>query len=616
MLNYSILGKDINRSEFGVKAYWINWLYKEGYKVPKSVFFSYNAEKSFLQQNLNKILNQNNIISNKYAVRSSSTTEDSFIESKAGIFKSYLGEMSFDNILTNYENVKNSQIIDPKGNMGVIIQELVDPLISGIIFSSNPQNFSKDEAIISYTNGLAEKLVSGKSSGIDLIVTIENNDTVNLSIADEQYKQHILKLVKKVKQIEKKLSFPVDIEWAINTNGELVFLQCRPITGFLLENSSINLVTEKEMELIPTNLTSSDKILLRLLCEKNNIFISRAYLLTINCGSQKRIMPNLKYIQRSEFCRGYSVVVISPKRIEQKIMRAFVGDKKKFSKFVKCHRYGVRAVSDYENLESCIDQFIRIIEKNYWVCSIIIQEIFDPIYTGIIKKNQNNFIIELAKGHFVSKGIVPMSKYIIENSKIVFTDEVEQEKYISIIEGCTLEYYCGYESRYKNKIVSLSEDELLLIIDEFKQTCEENAMIEFGILENYGKIKPYLIDIVKEDIIIDINDIKNGVLCHGNLSGRIVKLKSENADSLNLHYLNEISTNNRSNEKIVFIAKLPDISYLRLLSEFNPQNIGFIFESGSVLCHFSILLREKRIPSLIGYDISKLKEGEFFELNI
>ena len=615
-MNYSILGKDICRSEFGVKAYWINWLYKEGYKVPKSIFFSYNTEKSFLQQNLIKIFNENNIVLNKYAIRSSSTTEDSFIESKAGIFKSYLGEMTFDNILENYENVKNSQIIDPDGNMGVIIQELVDPLISGIIFSSNPQNFSKNEVIISYTNGLAEKLVSGKSSSIDLIATIENNDTITLNIEDVHYKQHILKLVKAVKQIEEKLSFPVDIEWAINTNGELVFLQCRPITGFLLENSSISLVTEKEIELIPTNLTSSDKILLRLLCEKNNVFISRAYLLIINCGSKKRIIPSLENIQRSEFCRGYSVVVISPKRIEQKIMRAFVGNKKNFSKFIKCHRYGVRAMSDYENLESCIDQFIMLIEKNYWACSVIIQEIFDPIYTGIIKKIQNNFIIELAKGHFVSKGIVPMSRYIIENRKIVFADEVEQEKYISIIEGCTLEYYCGYESRYKNKIVSLSENELLLLIDEFKQVCEENAMIEFGILENYGRIKPYLIDIIKEDIIIDVNDIKKGVLYHGKLSGKIVRLKSENTDSLNLHYLNEINTINRSDENIIFIAKLPDISYLRLLSEFDPKNIGFIFEKGSVLCHFSILLRERKIPSLIGYDISKLKEGEIFELNI
>ena len=42
-----------------------------------------------------------------------------------------------------------------------------------------------------------------------------------------------------------------------------------------------------------------------------------------------------------------------------------------------------------------------------WLCITIIQEIFDPIFTGIAKKIEDGFLIEIAKGHFLPKGVVP-----------------------------------------------------------------------------------------------------------------------------------------------------------------------------------------------------------------
>jgi len=614
-MNFTVLGRNVNKKTFGSKAYWINWLYKNGYKVPKSIFFAYYTDKTFLYDNLIGIFKENDFCSDEYAIRSSSTIEDSFNESKAGKFLTYLGKMSFEEILTNYENVKKSQIMNSKGKMGVIIQELIEPLLSGVIFSSNPINYSKNEVLVSYAHGLADKLVSGKTKSIDLIATIDNN-IVELSKKNGQFDDIIIQLVHQVKKIEKILNFPVDVEWAINKNEELIFLQCRPITGFMLQKNCLNLITEKEINNIPNYLISSDKVKLRLLSEKNNILISKAYLLAINCGEKKYILPDLNSIVRSEFCRGYSVVLISPKKIDQKVMRAFVGDKKNVKKSISCHRYVVRAMSDYENLESCIENFIGIVKRNFWVCSIIIQEIFDPLYTGILTKKQDNYIIELGKGHFVSKGIIPMSRYIIEKNEITSINEVEQENYISIIEGCTLEFHSGYDSGFESRIISLSKDELLHIVDSFKYIGEENEMIEFGILKHNNKIIPYLIDTLKEDIDIDINDTKKGIICHGKLKGKIVKLKNENSDSLNFHYYNDVNINNRNNEKVVFVAKLPDISYMNLLSEFDRNNIGFIFESGSVLCHFAILLREKGIPSIMGYNIKNLKEGESLELDI
>ena len=50
----------------------------------------------------------------------------------------------------------------PIGAMGVIVQQLVDPRVSGVLFTINPLNGSWREMILESTWGLCEGLVSGR----------------------------------------------------------------------------------------------------------------------------------------------------------------------------------------------------------------------------------------------------------------------------------------------------------------------------------------------------------------------------------------------------------------------------------------------------------------------
>ena len=65
---------------------------------------------------------------------------------------------------------------DPCARMGVIIQEKIDADYSGVIFSSNPLNYSRKEMIISCVAGIGEELVSGSVSGQDIVVTVRNDE--------------------------------------------------------------------------------------------------------------------------------------------------------------------------------------------------------------------------------------------------------------------------------------------------------------------------------------------------------------------------------------------------------------------------------------------------------
>ena len=611
-MEYAILGGHVPPEQYGSKAYWINWLYENRYKVPNTLFIPHSVENEVFEKKMQFILKSSNFNTCKLAIRSSSTVEDSLKESNAGIFMSFLGEMSYSDIVENYYKVKESQFKVPNSKMGVIIQELVDAVISGVIFSSDPSTCSKKKVLISYISGLADNLVSGKVNSTDITINLDS-DFTDLDDDNDKYTEVFKSLISQVKKIEETLNFPVNVEWAINNDNEIILLQCRPIAGFLLDNNSVKLISNNSMKDIPLALISSDKINLRQICEINNIFISQAYLITANCGVKNDLNIDLEIIKRSEFCVGYSVVMLSPKLINKKVMRAFVGCKEKSNIISRDYKAEVINTSNYKDITVCICDFIEKVENDYWVCSIIVQEIFNSIYTGIINKIDECFILELTKGHFATKGIVPMSKYIIENNNIIYSNEISQNEFISIFEGKT--YKCT-SNDFNDNIVRLSKQEIIEIKNYFNSIYDRFQIIEFGLLEINNNYVPYVIDNMRNSSMINVLKDSKGIIFAGKISGKIFLLDSENKDSCDLHFFDEIESNSYYSEKLVFVAKLPDISYVRILSLFLSENISFIFEAGSTLCHLAILLRERNIPSFIGYDISNLQNGDIIELQL
>lgn len=605
---------------YGGKAYWTNWLYRKNVALPASLFIPLQkrselekikediAFESSLESALRKYLNG----IERFAVRSSAENEDGFTESKAGMYRSFLDIRSVDGIIDAIYQMQAGLGEDDR--LGIIVQEFIQPKISGVVFSTNPTNGKKSEPILCMTEGVGDKLMSGLEKGEELRLRIKGERIEFPSFKSDIEKSKLEYIVQTAKKMEEELQYPVDMEWCIEKNTQRVWiLQCRPMTGIMVERNEIVPVTIEALKRLPGYLRASKKVWLREIAEEKDIMISRAYLMICNCHLDGMEEINFNY-EKSEYHSGYSVVLISPSRVEGKVQRFFVGKKENVYSATKCHRFGIREFASYNQVETCLNDLIQIAKENQWACSAIIQEILDAKYTGIVKKIEGGFLIEIAKGHFLSKGIIPMSLYVTDSSGVIsYKKEIYQIKYIDIVEGCILEYRSAEPEK-----ISISETCLQNIISSFKELLtSEQMVVEFGILNNM-QLTPYLIDCMQEeDGGLSLQTISQGVISDGKIKGRLIKLDVGNGrEAFDLHFQNKIiDRESDGNEHIIFYADKPSIQLVDILNQYNAKSIGFIFGDGSILCHFSVLLRERGIPAIRGIAGDMLHEGKVYQLD-
>lgn len=174
-----------------------------------------------------------------YAIRSSSNIEDSKDFSFAGLFKTVLNVQGDLNILTAVETIwQSASSPDVKAyverlevhtqdlKMSVLIQEMVRPVISGVLFSQNPMTGSK-EIVIEAIQGLGTQLVQDgvtperyvyRSDGW---IAKPDRSTIPLSVIEQ-----VLEDAKKIIQTFRR---PLDFEWVYD--GEHVYwVQMREIS--------------------------------------------------------------------------------------------------------------------------------------------------------------------------------------------------------------------------------------------------------------------------------------------------------------------------------------------------------------------------------------------------
>jgi len=207
------------------------------------------------------------VLSPSVAVRSSAVDEDGQSSSFAGQYDTYLNLSGFESIshavmrcwasadgdrMQSYRLEHN--LDSDSGGVAVLIQQLVPASASGVVFSANPINGTRDEIMINATWGLGESVVSGTvtpdtlvvrradASIIDAFIGPKNRMTVRseqgtkevdvptnqrqvMSLNDQQ----ISELTDLATSLEKKMGWPVDLEFAYQ-DQELYLLQCRPIT--------------------------------------------------------------------------------------------------------------------------------------------------------------------------------------------------------------------------------------------------------------------------------------------------------------------------------------------------------------------------------------------------
>lgn len=200
----------------------------------------------------------------KVAVRSSAIGEDSVDASFAGQYETILnveGEKALveaiEHCLYSIQNVhaaayKNDKTaVEDVVEMAVVVQQMVPAAIAGVLFTADPVSNSRQHIVIDAVSGLGEKLVSGEATP-DHYVLDRNGKIIEQDLVGSTAllsASQLQALLNGALNAEEKMGFPLDMEWAIDSAGQLRWLQARPITtlGADLNELDTPLLDEKHI---------------------------------------------------------------------------------------------------------------------------------------------------------------------------------------------------------------------------------------------------------------------------------------------------------------------------------------------------------------------------------
>lgn len=230
----------------GTKAENLRFLIRKKFRVPatwvctSALFADYNSGGPAALERLRSELAGTLPPGGAYAVRSSANLEDGPSHSFAGQFRSYLDVEGIDAMLSAVESVLNctrsagvESYLDRHGaaahrlRMSVIIQEMVQPRVSGVSFSKNPMT-GLSEVIVEAVVGSGERLVQ---SGVTPQRWVSKWGTwLQQPECDEIRLELIEQVVRETKAIARACGKPVDLEWVFD-GQTLHWVQMRPITA-------------------------------------------------------------------------------------------------------------------------------------------------------------------------------------------------------------------------------------------------------------------------------------------------------------------------------------------------------------------------------------------------
>jgi pyruvate,water dikinase len=178
----------------------------------------------------------------KVAVRSSAVAEDSEAASYAGQQETYLFVEGAEEVCRRVVDCWASFFSEralfyraEKGSledlrMAVVVQKMVDPEKSGVIFTVDPVRRRRDRMVVEAVRGVGEQVVSGEVTpdhySLDHKGKLKREKIVTERVLTDE---ELLKLSELGKKLEEKHGVAQDIEWAI-IGEEIFLLQSRPVT--------------------------------------------------------------------------------------------------------------------------------------------------------------------------------------------------------------------------------------------------------------------------------------------------------------------------------------------------------------------------------------------------
>lgn len=246
----------------GNKAKNLRWLQDKGFRIPTTFVCIWEAYQFYLQDDtqiveqliaeLEEIIDPHTT----YVVRSSANIEDDLERSFAGQFRSVLNLKGVKDILQGIwsiwattDSVKvESYLNGVQGEgknikMGVIIQEMVPPLISGVAFSKNPIT-TFDEVVIEAVRGSGELLVQ---DGITPMRWVNKwGAWIEKPENDSEVPAYIEEVVRQTSLISQKFGGDVDLEWVFDGQN-LYWLQLREITSIANTQFFSNKISKEQL---------------------------------------------------------------------------------------------------------------------------------------------------------------------------------------------------------------------------------------------------------------------------------------------------------------------------------------------------------------------------------
>lgn len=232
---------DISDQAVGGKAHGLAKLVGIGLAVPKA-FVIINAQQDAEIEKLEDFYQS--IGNGLVAVRSSAIGEDGVDSSFAGQYETILNVegladlksaisqcvASLDSSHASAYKQEQTDINDAA--MCVVVQCMVQPKAAGVLFTVDPVSGRHDRLVIDAVAGLGEALVSGEVTP-DHYELNNNNELCQQELSGEVpllNKQHIKALADGARAASEKLAAHLDMEWAIDNDDNLYWLQARPVT--------------------------------------------------------------------------------------------------------------------------------------------------------------------------------------------------------------------------------------------------------------------------------------------------------------------------------------------------------------------------------------------------
>lgn len=251
-----LLFKNINQEHqyLGGKAYALGLLSNAGFPVPPGAVLSDRPKN---ESEWNEIFSWwESIHSPLLAIRSSATGEDSSDQSFAGQNSTFLNikgnaaikksvEGCFLSLHKKSSSLYREHFMGDKREssvMNVVLQTMVDPAYSGVFFSLDPRT-NKAGWIVEAIEGLGEDLVSGKKTPYHFE---ENNQKKTKLFNLEEVVEYGIK-------VKKFFNYEIDMEWAVDKNGNFFVLQARPITALSGKSEEKRLIDEELKRLKKTH---------------------------------------------------------------------------------------------------------------------------------------------------------------------------------------------------------------------------------------------------------------------------------------------------------------------------------------------------------------------------